>query len=535
MGDYAGGSTAVHQSYKPFLILKNPDEHAIGEILIQPRDTTDIVVNLGWEPDVVVFISFRPRNAGGGTDSQFGQRAGGMSVGVIGKGATSVVQFALSSIIRTAFISPSSRWFEDRCFSVVHFASAAYLEVLRLDGTLDASGFTLSQTVNLYDQADYVAWIAMKGQFVTGIMTTGDTTANSLPGHARGAMFLSSKHIAGVNTRGESWDHMTGFAAEIGGQAAIWGGRRETVWDWTTERWENDRCIVLCTPASGSGFVGASYDVGGRVIDWWDDTDTVTITRSGSTATVSHTGHGFATGQRVLIAGATQGAYNGVHQITVTGANSYTYAVSGSPATPATGTITATVGGVTFDWPVYGNQLYRVGYVITGNESEEGVLETNWETRPGGSQNSPAGSGTNYQTTSIRPDVILMAGTNYNFGWQDADPFNWPRSPGQFGFGGSGGLGWHATPFSDGDVDSYGVHTFGNAVAELGHYANAGTQYTRRYIMAGQGANSNPPAYHQHSVNVLPNPVIVGLNYRYAERHAHVKRIHINPSDQFEP
>ncbi len=70
--------------------------------------------------------------------------------------------------------------------------------------------------------------------------------------------------------------------------------------------------------------------------------DSVTITRSGSTATVSHTGHGLTTGQKVAIEGADQNEYNRIKTITVTGANSYTYQVSGTPATPATGTITAT-------------------------------------------------------------------------------------------------------------------------------------------------------------------------------------------------
>jgi len=70
--------------------------------------------------------------------------------------------------------------------------------------------------------------------------------------------------------------------------------------------------------------------------------DTVTITRSGSTATVAHTSHGFDTNHWVKIEGADQEEYNGGKQITVTGVNSYTFAVSGTPTTPATGTILAT-------------------------------------------------------------------------------------------------------------------------------------------------------------------------------------------------
>lgn len=69
---------------------------------------------------------------------------------------------------------------------------------------------------------------------------------------------------------------------------------------------------------------------------------TVTITRSGATATVSHTSHGLANGVKVQIKGAEQQEYNGVYTITYINANSYSYTVSGTPVTPATGTIKAT-------------------------------------------------------------------------------------------------------------------------------------------------------------------------------------------------
>lgn len=66
---------------------------------------------------------------------------------------------------------------------------------------------------------------------------------------------------------------------------------------------------------------------------------TVTIARSGATATVTHASHGLETDNKVLIKGANQVEYNGVKTITNTGANTYTFTVSGTPTTPATGTI----------------------------------------------------------------------------------------------------------------------------------------------------------------------------------------------------
>jgi len=71
--------------------------------------------------------------------------------------------------------------------------------------------------------------------------------------------------------------------------------------------------------------------------------ESVTITSSGTTATVTHTAHGLATNDKVDILGVTNGAnYDGVKQITVTNANTYTYTLGATQTSPATGTITST-------------------------------------------------------------------------------------------------------------------------------------------------------------------------------------------------
>ena len=67
------------------------------------------------------------------------------------------------------------------------------------------------------------------------------------------------------------------------------------------------------------------------------------LTRSGTTATATTaTPHRLATGMTVTVSGAVQTAYNVSAMVTVIGANTFTYQVAGSPATPATGTITET-------------------------------------------------------------------------------------------------------------------------------------------------------------------------------------------------
>lgn len=74
------------------------------------------------------------------------------------------------------------------------------------------------------------------------------------------------------------------------------------------------------------------------------NSQTVTsVTRTGAVATVTKTGHGYRDGAVLVHAGADQVEYNVKAKITVVDANTYTYPVSGTPATPATGVITAKV------------------------------------------------------------------------------------------------------------------------------------------------------------------------------------------------
>lgn len=66
------------------------------------------------------------------------------------------------------------------------------------------------------------------------------------------------------------------------------------------------------------------------------------ITRVGTTATATTSSeHLLASNISVTISGADQSAYNGAKTITVTAANTFTFDVSGSPTTPATGSMLA--------------------------------------------------------------------------------------------------------------------------------------------------------------------------------------------------
>lgn len=71
----------------------------------------------------------------------------------------------------------------------------------------------------------------------------------------------------------------------------------------------------------------------------YDDQPTVAVTlaATGSTVTVTHTAHGYATGDFPTFSNVSDALFeNGGHTITVTGSNTYTYTVAGTP--PASGT-----------------------------------------------------------------------------------------------------------------------------------------------------------------------------------------------------
>lgn len=130
----------------------------------------------------------------------------------------------------------------------------------------------------------------------------------------------------------------------------------------TAPRWGNIYVgpVNAATPAGGfivgTGTAGGFVDVG-ETLTANGKTYTVTvagtvldtvlavssITRTGTTATVTTlSDHNLASAVLVDIVGADQAAYNGVGKvITVTGATTFEYQVSGAPASPATGTITA--------------------------------------------------------------------------------------------------------------------------------------------------------------------------------------------------
>lgn len=107
---------------------------------------------------------------------------------------------------------------------------------------------------------------------------------------------------------------------------------------------------IVTTSITVQDLATASVIQSAEVLVWVTDNAnyfyqaSVSITGSGTTATVTHTGHGMSTGDHVIIEGVTNDdTYNGAFSVTVSDANTYTYTTTATlTASPATGTPIAT-------------------------------------------------------------------------------------------------------------------------------------------------------------------------------------------------
>jgi len=121
----------------------------------------------------------------------------------------------------------------------------------------------------------------------------------------------------------------------------------------------------------------------------------VTITNSGTTATVAHTGHGLVTNDKVWIKGASHYQNNGVFTITKITDNSYSYTMSSAPGSDPTGTITSTFV------PLEG-LTNSSGYISASKSYSSDQPVTGWARKSSG---TPL-----YKTGAISGDIDNVAG-----------------------------------------------------------------------------------------------------------------------------
>lgn len=507
MCTYVGGDYAVHPNFKTYLIME-PDINnwAAGEITVQPLDTADIVINgLGFKPTLLMLVSFRPRaayNATTGlrsTDTSFGNRGGGYTYGVAGLSQWGSPWSALTTY------QPG--------------------DVAERNG----NHYICTQINNLNDPPPSANWTDVpSAQFTGSSRIRQGWDINGIKRWREDRCF----QVAHGGTHGYATDDdvvlildheftADGFTLHVDKNQyaqtdplfwlAINGNYQVGVMDAGT----TELTGFNGTP-QGAVFLSSKYptQANQHIYGYWDHMQ------------------GFASldGQNCIWGGHPNNSYDWSTErwsadraiLLCRGALSSFYV---GTQVEAVGNVTDWhPGGIDIQWDVLTGMTfgpYRIGWILSGEEGECGYLQADF-TKAGIEQ---------FQPTRIRPRVILMSTTNYNFDYGEHTTLNEARLPDQFWKGGGGGIGWHTSPFLTGAGDAWGVHTYGNGVAERGHYSNSATAVERGCIMKAAGANSSPPAQHQHGINILPNPVIVGTNYRYAERHAHVKRLHVNVSD----
>lgn len=126
-----------------------------------------------------------------------------------------------------------------------------------------------------------------------------------------------------------------------------------------------------------------------------------TIASAGGVATVTKVAHGYAAGEVVYVAGADQAEYNGRFPVaSVLDADNFTVAVSGAPASPATGTIT--VAEAAMDIKLGDDDAQARFFDIGGTTSRQQEVDLN-------RRGSFAAAYTASRTTFHRPSLTQSA------------------------------------------------------------------------------------------------------------------------------
>jgi hypothetical protein len=166
---------------------------------------------------------------------------------------------------------------------------------------------------------------AWRNVHITGISDYTEITAfrSELSGGLIHAPYNASKH----NQSGK----FAGLSFKVDGASYLAGDGAIIKYSLASANMQMDRIVTEAgDPAPITGQTAAG-SVNERTI--------TSLTRVGATATAVSAGHGYSTGDTVTVAGADQPEYNIAAVITVIDPNTWTYTVSGTPATPATGSI----------------------------------------------------------------------------------------------------------------------------------------------------------------------------------------------------
>lgn len=104
------------------------------------------------------------------------------------------------------------------------------------------------------------------------------------------------------------------------------------------------------TPTIGNNWGDLTSLLDALLVNGYNLKTVASITRSGSTATATvSAGHSYHVGAIVKVEGVNEAEYNGEVEVLTADSTTFTYEVSGSPASPATGTISAKIAPLGFE------------------------------------------------------------------------------------------------------------------------------------------------------------------------------------------
>lgn len=233
-------------------------------------------------------------------------------------------------------------------FSLV--ASVAVTSITRAVSTATVTtttnhGYTTADRVNIRgaNQTDYNGDYTIT---VTGVTTFTYAVANAPATPATGTILankgprLFNSYSSQVIGSGDYADDNTNTEGII-----IAGTSRSYLYRYGVSSaiitYPANEVVAIGDPCDIRQFLNKVYMFRGYSTSTAAPVSVTSITRSGTTATLtSATAHGLSSNQWVLIKGASQNGYNGIDQVTVTGASTFTYTVDVATVTPATGTIT---------------------------------------------------------------------------------------------------------------------------------------------------------------------------------------------------
>lgn len=177
------------------------------------------------------------------------------------------------------------------------------------DGEIQ-TGTDTSKVVRVSGLAAWWAWVKTQAQTLAGNVTLGSSSGNAH--EIKGAITASHATATGASN-----------IANVGALDGRYPAKNITV--------SSPGTIEHQPPVNVYG----TYNLAGAV------RSISSLTRSGTTATAVCAGHGYTTGMRIAIVGASPAGFNGEYPITVVDPDTWTYTLDSDPGSDATGTIVA--------------------------------------------------------------------------------------------------------------------------------------------------------------------------------------------------